>query len=581
MHSFVPLPVGDADLRVKRRAMWRWDELLPRAVNRKLLPLKVHFFLYLAAQACVYSYLAVVGRQNGINAATTAIIFALTPLAAVLLKPVCGYIVDRTQNVTAVILILQLLVVVSHGTLFFSPSIPVPDIRGDLHCSQGHFTYFGDQFQTKESAPCYNATFPIRCTLFCRDIPQEGAVKASIENITGATFEIANVSSVCASLVSKGWTSRSSDTSCALRCSCETGVSNYVSSAEFWMYTVSVVIAFAVTATLFSITDAAVCEVLQDNVNAFGLQRLWGTISWGIVSPFAGFLIDTASTPGRTDYTPGYYMFVMFMVLDMLLIGCMPKLKTAELSSNYFSDLRKIFHGVEIIVFTLWTFIIGALMGVVWSFSTWFLEDIGAPKLLIGLTNSVMSLCVELPFFFFSKNILQAVGHFLSYSLSFVGFAIKFTGYSYLSNPWYVLLIEFAGGAIFPLTYSALTVFAKTAAKPGTSASMLCILGATFEGFGIAAGNMLGGFGIETVGSRLTFRYMGYASLACAVLCTVSCIAIKQRVSASTDTNEESNLTISTKHGNHCTASKAQYCSDEDISGTKTTWAEQNSYGTS
>uniref|UniRef100_A0A0K8RM97 Putative transporter n=1 Tax=Ixodes ricinus TaxID=34613 RepID=A0A0K8RM97_IXORI len=82
-------------------------DCLPASVNRSLLPLKLHFFLYLAAQACVYAYLAVIGRQNGISAANIAVIFGFTPLAAVLFKPVCGYIIDRTQNATGVILALQ------------------------------------------------------------------------------------------------------------------------------------------------------------------------------------------------------------------------------------------------------------------------------------------------------------------------------------------------------------------------------------------------------------------------------------------------------------------------------------------
>uniref|UniRef100_A0A023G4T9 Putative maltose permease ixodes scapularis maltose permease n=1 Tax=Amblyomma triste TaxID=251400 RepID=A0A023G4T9_AMBTT len=77
------------------------------------------------------------------------------------------------------------------------------------------------------------------------------------------------------------------------------------------------------------------------------------------------------------------------------------------------------------------------------------------------------------------------------------------------------------------LAYSAMTVFAKRAATPGTAASMMCILGSTFEGLGVAAGNLLGGMCIEKFTGRLTFRYLGYASAVCAVCCTLSYLLLR------------------------------------------------------
>lgn len=497
-----------------------WTRCLPASVNRQLLPLKAHFFLYLAGQACVFPYLAVIGRQNGINASTIAIIFSLTPLAAVIIKPACGFVIDRTQNATAVIVFLQAVLVIFHGVVFFSPSIKVhtdSSFTGYLNCNSSQL-----MVSNSSSASCIvssaHESSPVLCNLtmfgdgFSVDI-----------NVTGASDTLVNLngmSNICSNALAHK--NVANETHAVLHCPCESSVYN----GNFWIYTVSVVISWASSATLYTVTDAAVCEMLGDNVNAFGRQRLWGTISWGIVSPLVGLLIDEASDSSHADYRPGFYLFAALMALDILLLLSMPRLRTADLSLNLFKDVATLFRDAEIVLFTVWTFVVGALIGVLWSFSTWYLEDLHASKLMIGLSNTVMSLCVEVPLFFLSKTILERIGYFFSYSAAFLTLSIKFIGYSYLVNPWYGLIVDIPGGAIFPLAYSAMTVFAKRAAVPGTTASMMCILGSTLEGLGIAAGNMLGGMSIDKIGARFTFRYLGYASAGCAVLCTLTYLCL-------------------------------------------------------
>ncbi|KAL3180779.1 hypothetical protein MRX96_037205 [Rhipicephalus microplus] len=430
--SLGPIPAGTA--------AWRWNPFwtrhLPASVNRQLLPLKAHFFLYLAGQACVFPYLAVIGRQNGINAATIAIIFSLTPLTAVIIKPVCGFVIDRTQNATAVIVFLQVVLVIFHGIVFCSPSIKAhsdSSFTGYLNCNSSQLV-----ISNSSSASCVvsgaREGSPFSCNLTVFDDARSVDVTA-----TGASDTVVNlkgVSSICGNVSASGRVAN--ETYAVLRCPCDTSVY----SGNFWIYTVSVVVSWVCAATLYTVTDAAVCELLGDKVNVFGRQRLWGTISWGIVSPLIGMMIDEASNSTYTDYKPGFYVFVVVMLLDILLLLRMPRLRTADLSLNLFKDVATLFCNAEIVLFTAWTFIVGALIGVLWSFSTWYLEDLHASKLMIGLSNTVMSLCVEVPLFFVSNTILERIGYFFSYSAAFLTFSIKFIGYSYLVNPWYGLIVD-------------------------------------------------------------------------------------------------------------------------------------------
>ncbi|KAL3180783.1 hypothetical protein MRX96_037209 [Rhipicephalus microplus] len=96
------------------------------SIDRSLLPIKAHYFLYVAAQACVLPYLAAVGRSNGIPESNIAYVFTFIPFGAIFVKVVCGYIADKTQNVTAILLVLVLSLFVSDGMVFFSKSVQEP-----------------------------------------------------------------------------------------------------------------------------------------------------------------------------------------------------------------------------------------------------------------------------------------------------------------------------------------------------------------------------------------------------------------------------------------------------------------------
>ncbi|KAH7947506.1 hypothetical protein HPB52_012409 [Rhipicephalus sanguineus] len=112
---------------------------LPACVNRKLLPFKLHYFLFTGGQAGIGPFIPVVGRRNGIGPASMAVIFAIMRLTAVVSKPVCGVIIDRTRNVTAVILVLQVLCTILYGIAFFCPSAisDAATYQGHLSCPLG------------------------------------------------------------------------------------------------------------------------------------------------------------------------------------------------------------------------------------------------------------------------------------------------------------------------------------------------------------------------------------------------------------------------------------------------------------
>ncbi|XP_077539212.1 major facilitator superfamily domain-containing protein 6-A-like isoform X2 [Haemaphysalis longicornis] len=462
-------------------------------------------------------YIAVVGRQNGIGPATMAVIFAIMPLTSVVFKPVCGFIIDRTRNVTAAILILQVVCTLLFGVAFFCPSAKSEGaiFKGQLNCLQGEFWVTG----SVGSERCI-ATDSLSCTLVAGTHTWEGVLVSFAAGMN--KLLVNNASEACTYLRNN----RSSETfSSELKCSCETELFR---NLNFWIYSVSAVLAFAFATTLTNVGDAAVSNALGSDITTFGRQRLFGTLSYGMASPLVGYLVDRASDESYTDYRQGFYVFAVAMLLDVILILSVPRMRTAEVSVNFFKDIGSLLSSPEILLFTVFTFLVGAMMGFLGSFETWFLEDLGTPKYLIGLTKTVQCFGAEPILFFLSTYILKRIGYFYSYSVAFALFACKALGYSFLRDIWGSLAVNIVGGAVFPMAYPAMAVFAKNKARPGTAASMVCILGATYEGLGSATGSLIGGIGVDMVGGSQTFRYFGFVAVASAFLCAL-CYCVLNR----------------------------------------------------
>lgn len=255
--------------------------------------------------ASVMPYQAAVGRRSGIPEATIAYILGFIPLLAILAKPLCGFIVDKTHNVKLVLIGLNALAFVSNGVVFLNHGTPFegPNVKGRLTCPEG--------FLRLETASFNCMASLLECNVSCR---QDKSIAASIR--TEPQLNLANAYSVCKALWNET-TSRDEDI-CEMNCLCYKGSEV---PPNLGLYAAFLSLA-AVAMTALVISDAAICEILGENSHTFGQQRLWGTIGFGVCSPVVGVFIDelNKATDGRSGYSPCFYVFAALMMTDIILL---------------------------------------------------------------------------------------------------------------------------------------------------------------------------------------------------------------------------------------------------------------------
>lgn len=96
-------------------------------------------------------------------------------------------------------------------------------------------------------------------------------------------------------------------------------------------------------------------------------------------------------------------------------------------------------------------------------------------KTLQGLVQTTQTFGGELPFFFISGWLINKIGHVNAMTLVLFVFGIRLTLYSVLTNPWWVLPIEFLQGMTFGIFYTAMAMYANVVAPSGTAATLQVI----------------------------------------------------------------------------------------------------------
>jgi PPP family 3-phenylpropionic acid transporter len=234
-----------------------------------------------------------------------------------------------------------------------------------------------------------------------------------------------------------------------------------------------------------SLVDSAVLVLLGDRRERYGRIRLWGTVGYGVVAPFAGSLI------GRLGLKWAFWGYAILMLGSLLVITRIPFRQKAS-NSSFRGGMRVLFADQSWMLFLVMVFIAGIGMATINNYLFVYMQSLGASKTLMGFALTVSTLS-EIPALFFSDRLLRRFGArgMLVIALTIIG--LRLVGYSVTTQPWVVLVIQLCHGLTFAAIYTAGVHFAGQIAPPGMQATTQGMFSGTLMGFASAAGGLLGG----------------------------------------------------------------------------------------
>lgn len=267
-------------------------------------------------------------------------------------------------------------------------------------------------------------------------------------------------------------------------CSLSTDSKSVFYTYQFWVFFTLIVIGGITWNSAMNLSSVACYVALGTQIEAYGNQRLFGTISTGIISSLAGLFNDVFISDKKSFLT-GFYLMAVLMVISIINLFFIDIPKSHITKSNMLKNIGKILNSKEIVVFGLGTVFVGIFASTISLYEFWFLEDMGANRTVFGLAKAMQCLLGEAPFLFFTGWLVNHLGYSLCFASVFAGFAVRFLLYSILRDPWLVLPIDMLHGITFGLFHGASTSFAKVTAPKGLEATIMGFFSGMYDGLGI------------------------------------------------------------------------------------------------
>ncbi|KAG9349184.1 hypothetical protein JZ751_029508 [Albula glossodonta] len=475
-------------------------------IDNHLLISKVFYFFFYAAYGSLHPLLAVYYKQLGMSPSQSGLLVGIRYFIEFCSAPFWGVVADRFKRGKAVLLFSVLCwIVFNCGIGFVKPAEmfcveknpTVPPTNASIPIPTVNHTIPPPQTQTNNSRSRRSATgdFYTSRSLFhvsvynilrryVRDTDLNDSVSQfAFENVTDHIPLVVNTTTDIPTLIpaTKNGTSVKTSTTAPIRISTvstnattlTTTTASVTKPKEhiitynkdqvesiFLLILLVIIIGEFFSAPAVTIVDTVTLQYLGRHRDQYGLQRMWGSLGWGLAMLSVGIWIDhTHVTPNMAgtgctlpDYKNYQIAFILFGVLmgTALLVAtrfhfdqgdCRPlqeeveevdgtevtqvpqspsstkggseeaavPVHTSQQSFRYW-DLIRLLCGVRYgtVLFVAW--FMGFGYGFVFTFLYWHLEDLKGTTTLFGVC-SVLSHISELAAYFTSHKLIELVGH--------------------------------------------------------------------------------------------------------------------------------------------------------------------------
>ncbi|XP_032233643.1 major facilitator superfamily domain-containing protein 6-like [Nematostella vectensis] len=277
-----------------------------------------------------------------------------------------------------------------------------------------------------------------------------------------------------------------------------------------------------------SLADTVTMHNLGGDKHRYGVQRLWGSLGFGVAAFGIGALVSARgycmgdsgdSQTVDVDYTPCFYSFAAFLSCALITSfkfnfpnDTCPKGKTSDRLYTVRSLLRGRF-----LMFLLVAFHFGFMIAFTKTFLFWHLKELGGTQLLFCIITAVNCIA-EVTMYFLSAKLLTFITHTRVLYMGFLCYAIRAFAYYLITSPWMVLTVEILSGITSAASWAAMLAFVSENSTPGYTATFQGVIHAIHWGLGCGAGEMVGGYMVDALGTGGSFCVLGVLSLGLLVL---------------------------------------------------------------
>ncbi|XP_053966580.1 major facilitator superfamily domain-containing protein 6 [Anastrepha ludens] len=501
-------------------------------VNKRLLPIKAHFFFFMAAMGPILPQLSVYGKQLGIPPDIMGYITSVLPIMYVIAKPIVGYIADYFSHFRKFIFsLLIILMTLAYAAFYFVPPSALQAIDDVNATWSVSFIASNVSNCDSEILKLPSVAHPALCffdgannTDFLAYFTATSTAYAQQLNLTSNVISPADTHMCFTSSTYNTTTELPTPTNVSCHFTPDLQPDYIYCTSTFWLFVIFMCLGTIGFNVVNSISDAICFDMLGESEEGkYGAQRVWGTIGFGATALLAGIAVNIWTAEALKSFTPALIVMLIFSGLDLLSVS---KLKLPKLSSSesIFKDVWNLVSHPAIAIFLVFATIAGIIDSFIIYFMFWHVEEVAAEtgymsqiKLIEGCVVAAECLAGEVPFFFYSGKIIKKLGYIHCMTMCFFFYAMRLALIAWIPNPWYLVGVElFFQGSTYALCYTCIVAYASAVAPPGTSATVQGLMAGMDDGLGFSIGSLVGGLVFKHFGGRRSFFYFAiFAFTAC------------------------------------------------------------------
>jgi len=256
--------------------------------------------------------------------------------------------------------------------------------------------------------------------------------------------------------------------------------------------------------------DTTALSVLGAERHQYSVVRAFGSLGYAPVTWLTGLLIE------RVDIR---WIFAGYAVL--MGAGCLMTLRMRAEPPHLAVNVRR---GVGVLVrdrnwlgFALAVFVALAVQGVLFGYVGLYLDSLGAPERVIGLSGTVGSLAQTAVMLFLLPRLLRIWGCKRLMLLALATYTLRCALWALVPIPLVVAWSQALLGLAFGSAVVASVQFADETAPPGMRTTAQALITSLISGLGRATGSMTAGPLYDSIGPQRTFGAFGILAAAATI----------------------------------------------------------------
>ncbi len=274
-------------------------------------------------------------------------------------------------------------------------------------------------------------------------------------------------------------------------------------STSFLFLSVAVVLYAFLSSPVLPIVDNAVMTLLGDRRDRYGLERVWGSVGWGVAAVFAGMLIQRWGL-----HWAFYGFFVLYGVL--FLVALRFPVPEVSIASRFWSGLRQLITNRRWVIFLLLALVEGLSLAIFLNFLFLHLSDMGSSRTMMSLSLTFATFS-EIPVFLVGHKLLRRWTPVQLLAVAVLVTAVRALLYVGMTAPWQVLVISLLHGPGFAVMWTAGVAYSNESAPKGLGTTALAVFSGMTFGLGSALGSVTGGWLYQHVSSTAPFLWAAAA----------------------------------------------------------------------